>query len=942
MIKHYSYKLQNVIQKELFAAKHSIKVCMAWITNDLLFQPLLLKLDAGVVVAIITNKDEINFGENNDVDFDEFIQRGGCIYWNVKGDTGKLLHHKFCIIDNSVVISGSYNWTKGAEHNNEDITIYTDEQETIKHYSEIFDKIAAKLPKSIGEIQRAEQKEEVILDLPQQLQARYCEIGEYIDGLARVCRTTGSSHLWGFVDEQGEEVIPCRYNSVAEFNNGLSFVCLGHYFGAIDKNGTEIISFQHKTIRWRDNNFIEAYLGNDELCIYDNSGVRIDSNRIIVYTTADGTVIDRYHTTASVLSNTYINGKGLLIFDKPNNYIRNKAPYRVTSIEDGAFSGCSSLTSINITNSVTYIGSRAFSGCSSLRSINIPNGVTIIGKYAFSDCSSLTSINIPNGVTRIEEYAFIGCSGLTSITIPNTVTTIGEWAFNGCTGEIIIDCNIPSASLSSYQYGVFYNSKFTKLTIGSSVTEIGNYAFYSHDSLKIVTIGDRVTMIGESAFFGCSSVTSVTIGESVRTIGGGAFFGCSSLKSVTIPNSVTTIGESAFFGCSSVTSVTIGESVRTIGGGAFSKCTCLNEFRGRYAADNGRCLIKNNTIIAYAQASGTTYTIPNSVVLIGEWAFQSCDSLISVDIHNGVTTIGRWAFSGCSSLRSINIPNRVTRIEDGAFSGCSSLTSITIPDNVTSIGNDAFSGCTGILIVNCNIPNATSDSFGFFHGSEFTKVSIGDSVTSIGDYAFDFCRSLTEVNIGNGVTTIGNRAFGNCTSLTSITIPDSVIAIGQSAFEYCRSLTSVTISNSVTEIGDCTFVGCSSLTNITIPDSVIAIGKSAFYGCENLTSITIPDSITTIGMRAFYSHDRSNSVTIIGDSVPLTGEYTYSPCNSMINVYCKSKTPPMGYDMFDNNNKYCKIYVHMKSVDAYKSAEGWNKYSDQIVGYDFENGVVVK
>lgn len=92
MIKHHSYKIQNVIQKELFAAKHSIKICVAWFTNDLLFQPLLLKLDAGVEVTIITNKDEINFADTNDVDFDEFIQRGGCFCGGlVLGDLDNLV-----------------------------------------------------------------------------------------------------------------------------------------------------------------------------------------------------------------------------------------------------------------------------------------------------------------------------------------------------------------------------------------------------------------------------------------------------------------------------------------------------------------------------------------------------------------------------------------------------------------------------------------------------------------------------------------------------------------------------------------------------------------------------------------------------------------------------------------------------------------------------------
>ena len=60
----------------------------------------------------------------------------------------------------------------------------------------------------------------------------------------------------------------------------------------------------------------------------------------------------------------------------------------------------------------------------------IPNSVTTIGEGAFSGCESLTSINIPNRVTTIGNYAFCGCTSLTSINIPNSVTTIGNSAFS--------------------------------------------------------------------------------------------------------------------------------------------------------------------------------------------------------------------------------------------------------------------------------------------------------------------------------------------------------------------------------------------------------------------------------------------------------------------------------------------------------------------------------
>jgi hypothetical protein len=90
----------------------------------------------------------------------------------------------------------------------------------------------------------------------------------------------------------------------------------------------------------------------------------------------------------------------------------------VTSIGDGAFEFCSSLTSITIPQSVTSIGGWAFAVCSSLTSITIPQSVTSIGSFAFSVCRSLTSITIPQSVTSIGNFPFNGCYGLESIVVP--------------------------------------------------------------------------------------------------------------------------------------------------------------------------------------------------------------------------------------------------------------------------------------------------------------------------------------------------------------------------------------------------------------------------------------------------------------------------------------------------------------------------------------------
>ncbi len=272
----------------------------------------------------------------------------------------------------------------------------------------------------------------------------------------------------------------------------------------------------------------------------------------------------------------------------------------VKVIGNSAFSGCDSLTSINIPNSVTMIGEYAFNWCKSLTSINIPNSVTTIGEGAFRCCDSLISINIPNSVTTIGKGAFVGCKSLTSINIPNSVTTIGDGAFSDCYS--LTSITIPSSVVTIignpflFWYGNLYNeskafiyedyvlfnknkttliayrAKETNYTIPNSVTTIGEGAFRDCDSLTSINIPNSVTTIEDSAFDSCDSLTSINIPNGVTKIGKMAFFECGSLNNINIPNSVTTIGCAAFAVCYSLTSINIPNSVTTIEDRAFIRC----------------------------------------------------------------------------------------------------------------------------------------------------------------------------------------------------------------------------------------------------------------------------------------------------------------------------------------------------------------------------------
>ena len=191
------------------------------------------------------------------------------------------------------------------------------------------------------------------------------------------------------------------------------------------------------------------------------------------------------------------------------------------------------------------------------------------------------------------------------------------------------------------------------ITFDNEVTAIADRAFFLCHCLTSVTIPNSVTAIGDLAFCGCSSLASVTIPDSVTTIGRLAFNGCYSLTSVTIPDSVTTIGDAAFSYCYSLTSATIPDSVTTIGHNAFEGCYSLQEFSGKFASEDGRCLVIEGVLNSFAPAGITGYIIPDSVTTIGSLAFLSCNSLTSVTIPDSVTTIGGSAFDGCSSLTSI-------------------------------------------------------------------------------------------------------------------------------------------------------------------------------------------------------------------------------------------------------------------------------------------------
>ena len=359
------------------------------------------------------------------------------------------------------------------------------------------------------------------------------------------------------------------------------------------------------------------------------------------------------------------------------------------------------------------------------------NGVTAIAPYAFRTCKSLTgSLVIPAHITSIGRQAFQNCSGLTGdLTVPNTVTDLdGYYAFAGLSGMT------------------------GTLTLGSNITEIAG-GMFNGGGFTCMEWQGVVTSVGDNAFTNCK-FTNFVLPASVMTVGANAFSGCSNNESFGTLEHLTSIGRLAFKGCK-FADVTISDRA-AVAEQAFNGCTI----------DGTLIVSEGATVGEKAFTAATITTVDYRAPIWSNNAFFNATISGKVILADSVTDIGSGSFAEETEIEA-TLKN-VETIGNNVFKGATFTTDISIPAGAT-VGNNAFENAT---LKNVSY-NAETASYAAFKGATMNSLTLGDNTQEIAAYAFQSSKIGGDVLKLGKVKTIEKYAFSEAQLPATVIVPET-------------------------------------------------------------------------------------------------------------------------------------------------------------------------
>lgn len=503
-----------------------------------------------------------------------------------------------------------------------------------------------------------------------------------------------------------------------------------------------------------------------------------------------------------------------------------------------------------IPEGVTEIEENAFMSLKNLKKVQFPSTLKKIGNNAFSNCSSIESIALPDGFETLGYGVFTGCKGIKSLSLPESLKEMGYDVFQGCTG--LKDTN-GCVIVNGHLYYMEIPSGLTEVTIPAGVQVLDGELFSGNKKIKKVTIPDGVTRIEHRIFYLCSNLEEVYVPDSVTYIGTYAFESCSSLKKLRVPSKFER-GEDPFRGC---------KALQDANGFVVVNGVLCDYFgtADKVVIPDGVKEIEHN---CFSNEKMTELVLPNSLVSIGQGAFQNCGKLTKVEIPDSVTSIGRSAFSGCSSLSELKLSANVKTIDFSVFSGTANLKKLIVPEGVEEISYNSFSG-SGIEEI--TLP-ASLKKLGRLDLKEGVKVSYNGTQEQWDALKPDK-QLLDKINLNilkeTPVPTVEETVTPTPPSATATPAP-VVTSAPSTLYVFDLAGNKYKLNGKTV-----TLVKGAKKAKVVIPATgifngktykVTAIGASAFKSNKKIKSVTIGKNVKVIGKKAFYKASKLKTVII--------------------------------------------------------------------------------
>ena len=405
-------------------------------------------------------------------------------------------------------------------------------------------------------------------------------------------------------------------------------------------------------------------------------------------------------------------------------------PNSVTKIEPYAFWGCDNLDNVVLGRGLKEVGDYAFAGCKGLKQMTIPNNVKVIGVQAFGDCVNLRDISIPKETITIHNTAFDGCYQLTFHCEAGSAGDVFAQAFYkkqeesaeyedvpgyGDTANTPAPSETPSAT-PEYAYTPEPDTSQGEL-LGSTYI-VGNRAVvfvdgsslnvYSADNSPVASqppvadFTEEITgtgipkytivdgsIVADQAFYRKTDVEAVTLPAGIREIGQFSF-ARSTVAQVFIPEGVEEICYGAFYHCDSLIVAVLPDTVMNVEPKAFEHTAWVENFLGRSTELEGDFLISGGVLVAY-RGTSKALSVPEGVRVIAAEAFKGHSEIERVVMPNSLLVIGEGAFEDCTGLKNIQLNRGLESVKDRAFYNCS-VSRVVVPASVKEVGLRAFEG----------------------------------------------------------------------------------------------------------------------------------------------------------------------------------------------------------------------------------------------------------